>query len=79
MSEIEIKLLEQGWQIERINSISNICDGSCVLVIFKSKRDGITRDDGMGVDISWLRNGDGDIISTEGVFEVSDIIGWKFI
>lgn len=66
------------WVSQDDYNIFDLCSGSCVLIMFKFKHNGITKDNGKTIDISWLRTGD-KIHATCGDFLAEDIIGWKVI
>tara|TARA_R110002020_G_scaffold475890_1_gene713718 strand:+ start:848 stop:1138 length:291 start_codon:yes stop_codon:yes gene_type:complete len=66
------------WVNQSEYSIFDLCSGSCVIIMFRDKSNGITKDNGTTIDISWMRTGD-KIHATCGDYLASDIIGWKAI
>ena len=68
----------EGWTNQEDHNVFDFHCGSCVLIMLKSKYDGITIDSGMTVDISWVRS-DGNAVATTGRYRADDILAWKTI
>ena len=66
------------WVSQCQYSIFDLCTGSCVLIMFRDKSNGITKDNGHTIDISWMRS-DGKVHATCGDYCADDIVGWKAI
>ena len=69
--------MKSDWIKQEENSLLEY-HGSTILVKFKDSMYGITIDDGSSVEISWSRVGS-DIITSSGLFKVTDIKEWKIV
>ena len=70
--------VDDGWTKQEDHNVFDFHCGSCVLIMLKSKYDGITIDSGMTVDISWVRS-DGNAVATTGRYRADEILAWKTI
>ncbi len=74
----EAGAISDDWVLQRDYSIFLLSAGSTVLILFRDRSNGITKDNGKTVDISWVRTGD-TIHATTGDYVASDIVKWKAI